>query len=356
MKRVFWSALFAFSLLCWQYTQSHATTMLWYEPSNGQQPGGNLPDFLRLFDDKAAGGWTKAQRGTDVLLLRIGTLRNVLAARPDFLSASLAPFLSRTGMKFGIDTGLPNFGSCEAHNSNRDKRLKGEVALLRRIENAGIRIAYISLQSTLSKVHVACPGYSLEARSQDIAWYITQVRSLLAIIDNSTRFGLIDASVAKGPAWVQKHLGVGNIEIAYQKMLEILAGQGVRLEYLHFDHPWEAFQEFNPKGHSSFTSVRNVQVWLERRGVTTGILLSSTRSSNEGEFCDRVLQVLREFTRIGAPGRHFVLAAWKQVPAMELPEDPVQPGTCPMTHVLNQAADYVAVTYKKPEGLRPRPQ
>jgi hypothetical protein len=322
----------------WLTAATAADYTLWYEPSNGKQAGGSLPDFMKLFDPENVSGWPNAQRNTSVLLLRINTLRNAERERPGFIASSLAPFLARTGMKFGIDTGIATFALCRASEQNA-KAISHELNLLRRIENAGIKIAFIGLQSSLSKLRnerTECPQYSLADRIKDITWYISTVRSGLAIRDNSTQFGLMDASLAKGQKWVQKYLGVNRLEDAYEQLLAALASRSLRLDFVQLDHPWEAFHDFNPRSPTSLAEVAQFQAWLEKRGIASGVFLTSVRSSTEAEFREKVLQVVEGLKSVGAPGRQFVLASWSTMPTTELPENPTEPGRYPMTRILKE--------------------
>jgi hypothetical protein len=317
---------------------------LWYAPSTGQMPGGNLPDYVQLFEPDERSGWSNAQSQTSVLMLRVLTLRNTEREYPGFIRSTLAPFFARSGLRLGLDTTLPNFASCPTRQKGADRKMADEIELMRRLENAGVRIAYVSMQSTLSKELPNCPEYSLQDRINDIGWYISQVRAQLGVNDDSLKFGLIDASVAKGQAFVQKTLGVPRIEDAVEKLLAELKSRGLRLHYLHLDHPWEALREFNPRARSSLTDIRDFQAWLEARGVKTGVVVTSTRSSSEMQFRDRVLEVLQGLREVGAPGRELMLTSWKLIPSTELPENPADPNRYPMTRVLNDASRFIGGT------------
>jgi hypothetical protein len=236
-------------------------------------------------------------------------------------------------MKLAIDSGIATFASCRP--SQQDKgQISGEVALLRKLARAGIRLSYISMQSTLSKLSGDCPTYSVAQRIQDIVWYMSEVEKAIGSDEPGLQFGLIDASVAKGGNWIEKHLGVHSIEDAYDQLFAALSRQGLRLSYVHLDHPWEAFHEFDRRGPSSFADVRRFQAWVESHGVANGMLLTSLDSADEAQFHDRVLQVEQRLLALGIPNEQLVLAAWSSQPKSELPESPSQPNRYPMTRVL----------------------
>lgn len=316
-------------------TSASTGEVVWYQPSNGNQGGKALPDFLQLFDP-AANKWPSAQREASVLLLSFGSLRNAEQENPDFFRSTLSPFLARTGMKLAINSGLATFASCRELSEN-NQRLEHRLKVMRRMMDAGVKISFISLQSTLSKLYnrrTQCPGYSLERRIDDIIWYISSVREGLNVHDDSLQFGLIDASLTKGEAFVQTQLGVSRIEEAYSQLFAALEKRGLRISYVHLDYPWERFGEFNRKRKGSFGEIHNFQAWLEERQVASGLFLTSVRSATEKEFHDRVLQVLGGYVHGGAATRHVVLASWKKIPTTELPESPEDPNRYPMTRVL----------------------
>ena len=350
------SVVTAIALLSWISTALASGTTLWYQPSNGGTAGGTLPDFMQLLDPERKQSWSGAQRETDVLLLRANTLRMLEASRPGFIASSLAPFLARTGMRLGLDSGVATFASCHKEGSS-ERRAKRELEIMRRVENAGIRISFMALQSTLSKVQsrvIECPNYSVTERIRDVVWYISTVRSGLAIHDGSLKFGLIDASVAKGGTWVQKNLGVPALEIAYERLFLALANEGLRLDFVLLDHPWEAIREFSGRGRSSLTEIRDFQLWLEQQGVAPGFMLTSTKSVTEREFQERVLEVLAGLKRVHAPSSHFVLASWKRIPATELPESPADPNKYPMTRVLKDIGIFLRGRDRNPAADPPK--
>jgi hypothetical protein len=335
-------AVAAFALIALSHGAMAAASgvTLWYEPSNGGKAGGSLPDFLRLFDPATAGGWQQSQHEVSVLLLRDNTIENAEREHPGFIRSLLAPFLARTGMKLGIDSGVATFASCRQPRDNAHQ-LETAVDLLRRIEAGGIRISYLSLQSTLSKVRNAktdCPTYSLDQRIADTVWFISGVKAGLGPTGDNIQFGLIDASVAKGPKWIRKELGVARIEDAYTALLAGLAKHGLRLSYVHLDHPWEAFRDFDSRGQSSLADVREAQNWFVQHGITTGVLVTSVQSTSEAEFDQHVIQVERGILANGVPGEQLVLAAWSHGPQTELPERPDDPHRFPMTRVLDDLA------------------
>ena len=351
MRYVLRNTLLSIAVLLALFTvEARPQPILWYEPSNGQEAGGNLPDFMQLFDPAEITRWPNAQRETNILLLRTNTLRNAITDTPSFITEKLAPFLSRTGLRLALDSGVATFASCQETRSN-ERRLERELDLMRRIENAGIRISHVALQSTLSKLRnrqTDCPGYTLAGRINDIAWYIETVRKGLGIQGgNSTQFGLIDASVAKGRAWVEKHLGVPRLEEAYDQLFKGLAAKGLRLDFALLDQPWEANRDFNSKGRSSLQEVADFQRWLESRNVAPGVFLTSTKSATEAEFRTRVIAMLEGLKRHGAPFRHFVLASWKTIPHSELPENPAEQGRYPMTKILNEVGLFIDGPGKK---------
>jgi hypothetical protein len=321
-----------------------ASDLVWYEPTNLGNAGGNAPDFGNLFTPGTDAQWAGSRRVTDVIMLRYSTLRNFESKSPGFINHTLVPFLRRNNLKLAIDSTVATWLSCRTETDQKSL-LSSEVTFLKSLSAAGVRIAFISMQSTLSKnpVDNRC-YYPVQVRIKDIAIYIKTIRTFLPQLA-TTEIGLIDASLAKGNTWVKKNLEVNNIEALFDRLLTALQGQGLKLSYIHLDQPWETISDFNPSAPSSFADIVRLQRYLKNKQLKAGLLLTTTNGSSDHLFHTRVQQVARSFVKSNAVGRHFILSSWSAYPRNELPEKPTNPSQIPLTKVLLDVGTYLKRQY-----------
>lgn len=323
-----------------------SNNLVWYEPTNLGVAGGYASDFNNLFATGTDGQWASSQKVTDVLMLRYTTLRNIEAKSPGFIKNRLVPFFQSSNLKLAIDSTAATWLSCRPINEQQ-YILNAEVAFLKSLSDSGVKISFISMQSTLSKnpnESMKCK-YPVNLRIKDIITYMTTVRTQLPQLA-ATEIGLIDASLAKGNEWVIKNLGVKNIGDLFNRLLLEINKNKLKLAYVHLDQPWETIKDFDNSAPSTFNDIVKLQRHLKNRQIDTGILLTTSNSSSEKIFNNRVQQVARTFVKSRAAGRHFVLASWSDYPLSELPETAAKPSRFPFTKVLLQLGTYLNKTYK----------
>ncbi len=319
--------------------------LVWYEPSNLGNAGGYSQDFGDLFTVGPNSPWSASKELTDVLMLRVSTLRAYENANPGFIASRLVPFFNANRVKLALDSTAATWLSCKSR-TDQNSTLNDELVFIRSLIAAGLKIDFISLQSTLSKnptEEMKCE-YPLNKRIRDIARYLKTIQSNIPQLA-STQFGLIDASLAKGDAWVARNLGVANVQKLYDQLFRSLKKNRLKLSYLHLDHPWDSISEFRKSEPSSFADIAALQEYLTKQKVKAGIILTSTYSNSDKQFNTRIQQVVRTFVRKGAVGRHFVLASWKAFPRSELPENPQEPASKPLTSILLEAASFLKRSY-----------
>ena len=320
-----------------QQTQQRS---LWYMPAT---PGssGVLPDFTHLFKFPNT-QWPISQARLDVFTLVDARWKTEQVADSTFTSGQLVPFLSRTGIAFGLETLAPTFASCETR-AQKTAKLNKFLSAFTTIADAGASISYVSIESTLSKVKTAsgdvgCPNYTLAERISDIVWFMNSVNAALGPAASVIKYQLVDATLSKGTTFDQNQLGVPNAKAAYEQLLPALADAGLNLSSVMIDIGWEDFADWNDAGTTTVADVVAFQSYLIDHGIDAGVEITTGAATSPSEYCAQSMQEFHGLWNAGAPGKDWRVLSWQGLPNMELPEKPANADACPLTDVLRRVA------------------
>jgi len=315
----------------------HWDCWLWYSPSNAATAGGTLPDFMDLFDNEQQ--WANIRAKTGVLFLRAVTLKKWKTT--GFIENTLVPKLNEWGIQLALDVSGATWAKCWADPMTK---LNGEIALLNQIQAAGGSVQYLGMQSVLSKplpatlpeaMQANCPPYTMEDRYQDVAMYVNGMKNAFP----DTQVGIVDAMLAHGD----------DAQAAYTALTDVLAGQGLALDFVLFDHPYHYGEK---SGATSWAALQSLEAFVRNDlGVPTGLYhVSSTGGkASEKQFHDEVLLTQDHFAAVGGTPDYHILSSWYPFPTNELPENAAAP-QYPMTKVLAALASHIEGDNTLPKG------
>jgi hypothetical protein len=274
------------------------------QPPNHGRPGGLPPDFYEMFTTRID-EWAEARRYVAVWVLRITSLLGThVAVDDDFLREAFLPRLREWGIALAVNVTGATLAQCGDHPG----RIDVETEALQRLIDLGANVAYLSLQSPLSKVRAReCPGYGREAgydrRVADVVDYIAAMSERFP----GVRIGVVDAMPAKG--W--------DYQPVYRDLVAALAAQGRALAFLHLDFPMES-------ASPGWANVRAAEDFVRGElGVPFGLLYVSKIGGETSNiaFRDNVLGAYRAFRAAGGRPDHLELTSWYAYPTTMLPED-----------------------------------
>ena len=310
---------------------------LWYSPSNAAVAGGKLPDFFEVFDDEES--WSDARSRTGVFFMRKATLG--FLKDTSFIEDTLAPALQKWKMRLALDVGAATWAKCL---DNPDAKLAAEKELIHRIEDAGVHVEFLAMQSILSKplpsplpenLQANCPPYTMEDRYEDVLWYISAMKTEFP----DAKIGLIDASLAHGE----------DAQAIYSALAAHLAASGEQFDFVLFDHP---YHHGETEGVKSWASLAQLEVFVrEVLKTPTGIYhVSSTGGKlSEKQFFFDVINSYENYAAAGGTPSFHVVTSWYLYPSHELPETADAP-SYPLTKALRHIGKKIELANQSPMG------
>jgi hypothetical protein len=276
---------------------------LWVQPPNYGGAGRLAPDFFEMFTTRTD-EWAEARRFVDVWVVRVTSLLGTdIPLTEAFLGDSFLPALDAWGIALAVNV----TGATHAQCANHPGRLSDEAAAIERLLDLGARVAFLSLQSPLSKVSRSCPAYGKETgydlRIADIARYVAAMTQRFPGIE----VGLVDAMPAKGWAY----------QDVYHRLQEALTIQGLKLAFIHLDFPIES-------AAPEWLNVREAENFVRGElGVPFGLIYVSKigGATSNVAFRDAVLDGYRAYRAAGGRPDHLELTSWYAYPTSTLPED-----------------------------------
>jgi hypothetical protein len=245
---------------------------------NNLEKGRLPPDARDVFLKPEA--WARARRHLGVYYFRVHELSENGIYTDDYLKNHLIPVLKQSGVAIGLET----WGALWSQGTlkNRPGLTRGEyfrgkdTALIRRIHSLGGTVEYINLLSVLSKTpppgvwencgpYETCDAESITRRALDIAAYVRALRQEFP----GMKIGELD-SLIRFPQWRD---GSG-----YRQAVEILAREGVKLDFWIVDLPFE-IPHLRTWGITWADLVRAQNIVRENPGCLFGVVLASRISS-----------------------------------------------------------------------------
>jgi len=226
----------------------------------------------------------------------------------DFLTNVFAPYLKERNIKLAVDAPAVTL----AQTPERIKPRKMEIQLYRRLNALGVRVDYISLQSTLSKSTKKFGGgeYLIARRIEDAISYAKEVHTIFP----NAEIGLIDALPTQGKDY----------EEPYRMLKEAMENAGEKLSYIHLDAPFD-FPYERHKG-VTWNTLRGVERYVEDSlGLRFGIITTSNVGGKKSskEFHERVVASMECYLLHGGTPSEFVIASWFPYPNRVTPDSPV---------------------------------
>lgn len=276
---------------------------LWVQDNNMGRAGGLPPDFQAMFTTRRD-AWAEARRFIGVYQLRSTSLRDPANDLSDaFLRDAFLPVLDAANIALALNVVGAMGVTCAA---GKETTMAAEIAQIERIGRLGGRVAYLSLQSVLSKPTDVCPGYGRDTgydrRIADIVHYAGALTDRFPGI----RIGLVDAMVAKG--WDYAPI--------YRQLVAGLHAKNLALAFIHLDFPAETA---SPGWTNALAAQRVIR---DELGLRFGLLYTSNSAGlvSDEVFYRAVMAAGREFHAAGGRPDDAVVTSWHPHPARDLPE------------------------------------
>lgn len=277
---------------------------IWFEDNNMGVAGGAPADFYSKF--RVPDSWAAARRDIDVYYVRSDVLE-AGAADDDFLRKYFLPVLATSHIKLALDS-----GSATWLNSSYSTRIAGvndDVALVRRIERLGGTVAYIGLQSTLSKplvVHGQKVDYAMSSRIEDAVDYAAVIKKNFPNI----KIGLIDALPSKGMDY----------EGPYRDLAAAFTTAGLTLDFIQLDSQYDSAQAGIT---TSWAKIARVESFVKHSLHLHFGLVATSRTAgytSDEAYHDAVLDVPVEYREAGGEPDEYVIMSWYPHPTLTVPD------------------------------------
>lgn len=315
-------ALAPFTSACGSWTDSSSESRqdstgcgpprLWYEDNNMGTRGGIPADFKEKFYRPDT--WARAREATDVYYIRAPTLLNPANGLDDsFLRDSFVPVLEESNVKIAIDAVGARFLN---HHSGGTAFINREMALVKKLRAMGGQVKYIALQSVLSKPlreKGQVVEYPMQQRIQDVVEYAKIAQRQLP----EAEIGIIDALPSKGQDY----------QVPYGDLAAAL-GDGLKLDFVHLDCPYEVAQE---GVRITWDGIKQVESFVKREIAARFGLVSTSRTGGETSdemWNDNVLDVQRQYAKVNGNPDEYVIMSWFPHPSSSIPEE-TGPGRFP---------------------------
>jgi len=275
----------------------------WYADPNVGVAGGIPVDFYSRMESLA--DWEKALKEIDVYYLRRASARKV----DEQSLRQLAKILNRYQIPVALDDGAATW----AHGRHPNPDFSGSIKTIKRLRKLGFNIQYIGLQSVLSKIKKAIPGYgdlkNMTMRFKDVTSYMVQVGTVFPHI----QIGIIDALPAKLP--------IAKVKIIYRDFIRELQAHQLTPAFFHLDIPM-SYPRKRIKGNSWKKIVELSEFIRKDLNSSVGLVLVSNiggRQSGERSLY-YINQGLKNYLDKGFKPDQFIYNSWYPYPKYSTPD------------------------------------
>lgn len=282
--------------------------MLWVEDNNLHQAGGVPVDAIQMYEPEFLDQWEDARKHIKVYMYRYNSLKNRENDYTDeYLKNNLLPVLHEANIKLALDVPPPNW-----HCGNGEKLAKAEADYIQKISDLGGDVAYVSLQSVLSKpsdcpaslsLQRGEPNYTYEKRIDNVVRFTKYIKTRFP----GMKVGIIDALVAKGLDY----------QSVYAQLVESLAKENLTLDYIHLDFPME-------KADDDWQNLKEAEDFIrDELGIRVGVTYTSSKGgmTSAKTWQQNVLQAYKEYHAAGGKPDDLLIMSWYTYPRYNLPEN-----------------------------------
>lgn len=238
---------------------------------------------------------------------------------PQFLKSKVIPLLAEDDIKIGLDTGFATWMSCKPIGVDA---VKFDLEVIKKIEDAGGKVSYISLQSAMGKVlpeRIAdnCPDYSYTDRINDMVTYVTAIRKQYPDI----KVGLVDATAAL--VIRSRRSGKDTYQELFTQLSEALKNKGHKLEFILLDNGAEMAKGEKYPGVMEYAQILELEKFVKTKLKTKFgmIVTSSSGGMNDADlYLKNTLEYVRAYERLGGNPDFYMSESWHRYPEKVLPE------------------------------------
>lgn len=272
----------------------------WYEDNNMRRTGGYPPDFRQMWEEPES--WEELRKKIDVFYFRGNTLRNVTRDfGRDWVADHVAALLIEEELPVAID----NIGPTG-----------GYLSSVKQLQDMGVEIRSIALQSVLSKFEAK--PMTPEARATEIRRRIGVAVEQLKIAREafpSVPLGIIDALPAKALPW----------RTFYPEFVAAARQAGVAIEFIHVDCPLSKIGDTVERA-----DLRDLQQLLSNElDLEYGFICTDNIGGMESDAAFHAsLQRLAEVFPRDADPDAFIIMSWYRHPRFAVRREA---GSIPMT-------------------------
>jgi N-acetylglucosamine-6-sulfatase len=279
---------------------------MWYEDNNQARAAGVPPDFKEKFEKPET--WARARQAMDVYMIRANSL-----LKPDneidenFIRNTMAPLLKAADLPLAIDAGGATFRGA----GHKRDTMERELELFAMLQDAGIKIRSVSLQSVLSKPLIEARRkipYSMDKRFGDVLEYFQKLKDRFPDIE----VGIIDALVPHDEDY----------ESAYEALKEKLAARDLKLDHILLDCPFELPEE-NLRGNS-WQKIKAVENYVKKHiGCDFGLICTSKTAGYKSDraYHETILKILDRCRTHNIEPDYFLMMSWFPHPSQSIPDN-----------------------------------
>ncbi len=277
---------------------------MWYEDNNLGVANGYPSDIVDSFNNPDT--WAYARKNMSVYILRYSTINKHPEVFTDAFLQTMVNVLKESNVTWAIDS--PSSTWLNKNYNNNIKNCQGEMKLIKKIQNMGGTVSHICLQSILSKDLKDNSDYPMSKRIKDCTDY-TNLMERNGLWGN-IKLGIIDALPTHNVPY----------ESPYADLKTALEADGHLLDFIQLDCPYE-YPQNNING-MSWTKVKQVETYVKN---TLGIEFTLTCTSTDGKtsalaYHDNVLNILKQYSKVGGNADHYAIMAWYKHPVYSIPE------------------------------------
>lgn len=290
---------------------------LWMLTSARATYNRELPvDHLRMWTNPDE--WSSSRKLMDVYFFN-WKQASTKVFEPNFLKEKVLPILAAEDIKIGLDTGFATWMSCKPMG---EKAIDFDIGVIDKIQAAGGKVSYISLQSAMGKVlpeRLAdeCPNYSYTDRINDMVTYVTAVRARYPEI----KVGLVDATAAL--VIRSRNSGSNTYKELFTQLSDALRAKGHKLEFILLDNGSEMAKGEKYPGVMEYAQILELERFVQKQLKTKfGIIVtSSTGGMTDADlYLRNTLEYVRAYERIGGNPDFYMSESWHRYPEKVLPE------------------------------------
>ncbi len=278
----------------------------WYQDPNLRSAGDVPIDFESRMNDIAS--WKDTLETMDVYYLRSNSYYRHLANNPE-----LKHELSRLFDEYNIKLALDDADAVWAHSpiKGKDPKYRRSIAAIMDLESFGFDVAFVGLQSVLSKPLYDSSGnlvnYPMSDRFLDVSEYFKTVGEAFPHI----QIGIIDALASK--------VSIAETKSTYSSLKSHLRSLGYSLSFIHIDIPMD-FPREGRKG-LSFSKLIDLERYIEILGMNSGLFVVDTSGMESAQaFSDNSIQGLDTFLELGGSVNHYIMSSWYHFPKFSTPD------------------------------------